>query len=362
MSRVRISSSAPLPTRGLSRSARHSAQSSMSRVRVSSSAPSLPRSELAENERTDRSPWKASRRGTSARRSEATASERSSARPSTLQAMSLRPVTPGETTPRAAPRPLLPIEQRRPPLTIPVTIVDSGVDVTPDVSRSSPCRAPAGSVSEPCSWCSPSSRSCPTEAGTPTRPSSRETGPSDTADRRLRPGHAGVPAHDRRVVSAGTTRRSRPVRRLAPWSATSSAARSSRASATASARAGPTGPRPRSSAAWPPWPPARPRDPTRATGTGDLSMIDALRQAARLIPQRPRRGADRRAHRGGPLGGQGLAAAPPGPGRTAPARLLRPPPRGPRGHRPRSHASRTGTSTVLAPTSPMAQAAAEALG
>ena len=114
------------------------------------------------------------------------------------------------------------------------------------------------------------------------------------ADRRLRPGHPGVPTRDRpRRRRRRDAARSPPARRPAPWSATSSGARSSRASATASAPAGPTARQAqvqRSMAA------VAARQAARAgpsaTGTGDLSMFAALRQAARMSPAAARRRPD----------------------------------------------------------------------
>ena len=114
-----------------------------------------------------------------------------------------------------------------------------------------------------------------------------------------------------------------------PWSAARSGAPSSRTSATASTPAGPT----------------RPEDEvvTELAGsatsesartayreeTGDLPLVAQLRPARRPQPRRPRAGRPRRADPGRPVRGQGVAAAPPGPGRAPAGRLPGPAPGGP---------------------------------
>ena len=157
--------------------------------------------------------------------------------------------------------------------------------------------------------------------------------PSAETPRPAQPvGRGGVTAAMRaeidRVVAAGA----RPSTAGGPHGAAGPprGARPSRASATASASAGPTSRRRRLAA----------------------RLADAARRLAPRAHRRPRRrrrsgprpaavtstaaheGGARRADRGGPVGRQGLDAAPRDPGRAAARRLRREPPRGQAGSRP----------------------------
>ena len=180
-------------------------------------------------------------------------------------------------------------------------------------------------------------------------------GPARATDRRLRPAHPGVPArdqpgrdggHDARQVSspyAGSRpgRRPRPVRGL-------------RGPALLP-RLGLDRPHPGPGAAQHG---RRRRSPGRPGadhhGHQHRRPVDDRRAAPGRTahPAAARRRADRRAHRGGSLGRQGLAAAPPGAGRATPGALLRPPPGGPRGdarHSRRCASTHARYDAVVAP-------------
>ena len=242
-------------------------------------------------------------------------------------------------------------------------IGDSGESVQPrlrSVPRTAPCPAPAPSPSARSSCCWRLAPFLPRGASDPSGPCCRPARTDGTPPGRARPP---APAPSPRRCRPRSTAWSRPGRRARPAGRASAtpdelvAGRLVRCadlegqryclgvgwtdSSAASEVRCPAGPVAASTVA------ERGADATSATG--DLDALAPLRRSARLDPTERAAAERARAHRGRPLGGQGLAAAARARGRRAPGRLPRPAtprpaPRSPRAPPPGPRATPTTRS------------------